>query len=426
MEDKLKKYLSTLHTPHEALTAARARALTKKRAEQKRQRRFVASFVAAAVICLFILSIRFSPTIAYAVAKVPGLDTIVELITRNKGLEDVLEQGYNEKIYASSEQSGIKAVIEEVIADETGMFIMYRLSSEQDLNKFKDMQIEVLQNGEPVKAGVAYSNYIDEGMYEFANSIEIASDEGMDYCERNFEVRFILKDETISVPFELKNEIKKTKVYTINEQLEIEGQRFTVKELRISPLRAGVVIAVDPTNDKRILSFNSIVLLDENNEVWGKISGGIVGLGSGDENTMTHYLQSNYFREPKSLTLKIAEVEALPKGQDYIEVDFEKQEVLFAPDFVDLSKVEISPLQFKMQYKPVNMGHYRQLFGDATDADGEYINEKSSSISGMDDSYHEGTVRYNLQGVQNPIKIYFNSYPIFLKGTAQVNIPLHD
>lgn len=426
MDEKLEKYLEELNTPHEALAQARERALRIKRTEQKRRRKWAISFVAAAVICLFILSIRVSPTIAHAVGKVPGLQTIVELITHNKGFEDVLEHGYNEKIYATTEQANIKVVIEEVVADETGMFIMYRLSSEQDLRYYKDVQIKVFQNGEPVKAIVTYSNFIDEETYEFANTIEIASSEGMDYSQPNFEVHFKLKDETIQVPFTLKNEIKKAKVYTLNEQLEIEGQRFTVNEVRISPLRVGIEISIDPMNDKRILSFNSLELLDENKEVWGKISNGISGAGSMDEHTMTHYLQSNYFREPKSLTLKIAEVEALPKGEDYIKVDFKNQQVVFAPDFIDLSKVEVYPMQVRVQYKPGNMKHHRQLFGKAVDATGEQPSMRSSSMSDMEDNHHEATISYDLDNVQNPIKIYFSSYPTYLNGTAEVTIPLQD
>ena len=426
MDDRLKDFLDALDTPHEQLAQARQRAIVKKQVESKRRKQWMISCVAVVTICFFLLSIRVSPAFANAVSKVPGLDTIVALITHNKGIEDVIEQGYNEKIYAVVEQSGIKAVIEEVIADETGMFIMYRLSSEQDLYQYRNIEIEVYQNGEKVKAAVTYSTFMSEEAHEYSSTIEVASGEGFDYTHPNFEVHFLLEDETIQLPFELKNEIKKTKTYVINEQLEIEGQKFTVKEVRISPLRVGIEIAVDPANDKRILSFNSLALYDEHNEIWSKISNGFSGIGSEDENTMTHYLQSNYFREPKSLTLKIAEVEALPRGQDYIEVDFEKQKIVFAPEFVDLSKVEVYPMQVRMQYKPLNMMHHRQLFGKTVDATGKQLYERSSSISTMEDNYHESTMSYDLEGYKNPIKIYFYSYPTFLKGTAEVKIPLNE
>ena len=65
MDDKLKEYLNKLNTPNEALGAARAQAIMKKRADQKRRNYWTATIISAAVICLFILSIRFSPTIAY-------------------------------------------------------------------------------------------------------------------------------------------------------------------------------------------------------------------------------------------------------------------------------------------------------------------------------------------------------------------------
>lgn len=114
------------------------------------------------------------------------------------------------------------------------------------------------------------------------------------------------------------------------------------------------------------------------------------------------------------------------KGEDYMEVDFEKQQVVFAPSFIDLSKVEVYPTQVRVQYKPGNMKHHRQLFGEAVDATGEQPSMRSFSMSDMEDNHHEATISYDLDNVQNPIKIYFSSYPTYLKGTAEVVIPLQD
>ena len=49
-----------------------------------------------------------------------------------------------------------------------------------------------------------------------------------------------------------------------------------------------------------------------------------------------YYMQSNYFREPKKLTLQVGEVKALSKGEDYIEVDFAKNKVLYQPSLPGL------------------------------------------------------------------------------------------
>ncbi|WP_341321404.1 DUF4179 domain-containing protein [Solibacillus sp. FSL H8-0523] len=427
MDQKLKDFLNQLETPHEELAQARKRALVQKQKDVTRRKQWLVTSVALVAICFFLVSIRLSPTIALAVSKVPGLEAIVQLIHHNKGIEDVLEHDYNEQVYETVEQAGIQATIEEVIADETGMYIMYRLISDKDLNTDKLIEIEVLQNGEGIKAAKTYSAFMNEETYDFSSSIElVASEEKIDYTHPNFEVRFTIEEQVIRVPFTLKNEIKQTRSYVVNEQIEVEGQKFTVNEIEISPLRVSIEIAIDPNNEQRILSFNSLELLDENNEVWSKISNGVVEVGTMDKNVNKYYLQSNYFREPKSLTLKIAEIEALPKGQDFIEVDFDKQQVVTIPNLPTFKVTEVYPMQVRAQYKPKNPDHHRQLFGDAFDANGKQVDTRGSTSSGMGDGIHEGTVSYELENVKNPIKIYINSFPNYLKGSVQVKIPLDE
>ena len=158
--------------------------------------------------------------------------------------------------------------------------------------------------------------------------------------------------------------------------------------------------------------------------MWSKISNGVVGAGTIDKNVNKYYLQSNYFREPKSLTLKIAEIEALPKGQDFIEVDFDKQQVVSIPNLPTFEVTEIYPMQVRAQYKPKNQHHHRQLFGEAFDADGKQVDTGGYSSSGMGEGYHEVTASYELAGIKNPIKIYISSFPNYLKGSAQVKISL--
>lgn len=71
----------------------------------------------------------------------------------------------------------------------------------------------------------------------------------------------------------------------------------------------------------QILEIGSLKLVDETGEEWGRIINGIVGSGSVRDTEFSIYMQSNYFREPKSLTVEIDEVRALPKGKDSFEID---------------------------------------------------------------------------------------------------------
>lgn len=126
----------------------------------------------------------------------------------------------------------------------------------------------------------------------------------------------------------MRKPIAKAKGYVVNEELSFEGQHITVKSVSISPLRTGITIALDPKNTMRILGFEDIRILDERGEAWTTIQNGLTATGSLLDGEATFYLQSNYFREPKQLSLAIGKVVALPVGQDYIEVDFNKNKVI--------------------------------------------------------------------------------------------------
>lgn len=248
----------------------------------------------------------------------------------------------------------------------------------------------------------------------------------MDYTHSDFEVRFhFSEEEVIVVPFTVTQEIVKTKDYVVNEEIEIDGQKLTVKSVHISPLRVEVRVAFAPNNPKRILTIGSLQLLDENGEEWSRITNGISGFGSEIEGEMSYFLQSNYFREPKALTLVISEVEALEKGQDYIEVDFEKGKVLYMPDLPNLKVTAVRADEVDITYLPDTPNFHRQVLGEGIDANGNKVEGNGGNFSGGD-GYFETNSKYDVQSIKNPVKLYINSFPNFLKGSAQVNIQLDE
>ncbi len=166
------------------------------------------------------------------------------------------------------------------------------------------------------------------------NQLEVVSNDPMDYSNPNFELEITFDDEnetTFEVPFTLTKPIAQSKHFELNQTVEIDGQKLLVESLKISPLRAEFKVTADPNNTMQILNIMDLKLLDENGEEWGKISNGVSGFGGFREETNSIFIQSNYFREVEKLTLVIDKVEALPKGEDYIEIDFLKREVLKNP-----------------------------------------------------------------------------------------------
>ena len=93
MDERLKDYLEQLEIPGNQLEQAIQRAVAQNKREKKSKKVWITSFITVAAICVLLLSIRVSPTIAYAMAKVPGLETLVQLIQHDKGIEDILNEG---------------------------------------------------------------------------------------------------------------------------------------------------------------------------------------------------------------------------------------------------------------------------------------------------------------------------------------------
>ena len=180
------------------------------------------------------------------------------------------------------------------------------------------------------------------------DKVEIMSADDLSYDNMTFEFNLHLSDaaETkFAVPFTLTKPIEQPKVYEVNQSVVVDGQTIDIKQLKISPLRAEIRLAADEQNTMQLLKFTSVRLIDENGEDWGQPRNGGMGFGILRDGEVSLFMQSNYFRQPKKLTLVMEKIEALPKGSDYIEVDFEQQKVLYVPSELDID-VQVPSTQY--------------------------------------------------------------------------------
>lgn len=399
--------------PKQALQAQRQAVLAQVRREQKRKKQFMITTTSALLaFIIFICSVRLSPTIANYVAKIPGFEPIVEMISYNKGLKDIMQHEYYEEIGVMVTENNITATLVGVIADETSMLISYEVDAPFDLSKIGLTKIDILQNGEPLDTSHTYGWYTDEPTKHIEALINATSHEGFTYNDKNFDLVLHLDDENstvITLPFELQQPIAPAKVYPIDQTIEVQQQKFTVNEVAISPLTTVIDITVDPTNSMRILALDDLKLIDENGEEWSRIENGLTATGLLNDGKIRYYMQSNYFRTPKELTLEIGEIHALPKGQDFIEVDFAKERVLYQPKMVDW--------QFSVQGKTVTVeaDHYegegRTLLFTAYDQNGNEINSSGGETwRDISDELH-ATYTYDTAPYEAPVKIDINYYP---------------
>lgn len=424
----LVRELASIDVPQERLAVARTESLRRHQQEKRMRRRAWKSLaVVALLVLVFVTSIRVSPTFASAVAKIPGFAPLVQMITYDKGVADIIDNDYYEEIDTTQMKNGL-TFTQGVIADESGMILPYTLSAPFNLQKLDTKNVELRRNGEALAVGMRFSWYREKETKIIEENIEIiAGENSIDYQDAQFELYIQFDDANntdFTIPFELKKPIAKTKNYEINEGMSFEGQNLTVKSISISPLRTGITIAIDPDNDMRILGFDDLRFFDENGEEWSTIQKGLTATGNALDGETTYFMQSNYFREPKKLTLQVGEVKALPKGEDYIEVDFVKNRVLFQPSLPGL-KVHlkngfltvISPTAY--ENKMIGM------LGTAIDANGQTVySQMTTSSHGPEEWEIEETTSYKFNDVVNPVRIYFSHYENFLDGTQTINVPL--
>lgn len=423
----LKDELKSIPVPKEALSYARANGLRRIQIERRNRKKWTATLaVTAAFILIFVTSIRVSPAFAQAVAKIPGFAPLVEMIAYDKGIEDILKNEYYEEFHVTETKNNLTLTLLGVIADESGMIINYELDAPYQIHDLETKGVTIKQNGKLLEASTTYSWFRKEPTTHIEETIEATASHKINYTDPNFELSITFKDEhetTFNMPFTLQKEIAKSKNYRLNQVMEIDGQKLTVKSLSISPLRAKLDIALDPENTMQILHLKTMRLLDEKGEEWGTIKNGFSAFGVIRDGEASLFFQSNYFREPKSLKLEIKDVQALPKGQDYIEVDFLKKKILYIPDMVDVDIDIESYGTIRAKYKTEEKDHFYQLFFQAVDANGEAVDSNGYSHSQGED-YDESTFTFDTSGKTNPIRIYLNSYENYLKGFGSLEIPL--
>src|SRR5699024_2285792 len=150
--------------------------------KKKRNFRAVLSSVSiAAVIFLFVLSVRVSPVFASYAGQIPGLDRIVELIRGDKGLESAVKNDFVQVIGKSATHEGITFTVDEIIADEAKMIIFYTLEADKDYNYLMLGDLEITdENGKNIAAVISYGNPNDEHEQKRTVSDKIEIDFGHD------------------------------------------------------------------------------------------------------------------------------------------------------------------------------------------------------------------------------------------------------
>ncbi|MFJ7737639.1 DUF4179 domain-containing protein [Lysinibacillus sp. NPDC097287] len=410
-----------IDVPKEKLQQVRMDMFRKVQREKRAKKRIV-SVAIVSLFCLSLLfSIRVSPTIASHIAKIPVLKEIVLAIGRDKGIQDIVDNDYYEEINVTESNKGLSLTLQGVIAEHSGLVLYYDANASFDMSKLHLKEVQVFQGDEEIKGGGSFTSNSSNQTY-ISDSVEYSFSEPFAYTSKDFKVvfRFYEKDKgniEISIPFSLQNEIAKEKTFTANRTVNVDGQKFTITKIRRSPLKMVLDIEVDEANTMQILSFDDITVEMPDGERRVNIRNRPIGKNR--DGNFTVYLESNYFHDPESLSIMIGAVHAVPKGEDFIEVDFATKEVLTKPDYFDWD-ISVTQQDVSVTINKRDQGK-TLLLTEAVKEDGTELDVKGINVS-RDAQFVTETTQFG--DYDGKAKIYINYFFNPIGEKIELNIPL--
>lgn len=432
--------------------------------KKKRQKRLkqLSGMIACLVLALLITGIRVSPVLAANVAKIPGLKYIVELVRFDKGLTSAIDNNYIQNVDKVCEKSGIKLTVKDIIADNSGIIIFYSIENKGNYKWPQIAETKLLDaNGNQLKLSCSYGySPSEEKSYDGKIDFHFVNDPENDLQPAELPNKVILQTQ-IAVSGNITNSadsqpvaanradaseqkklegvwsieiaVDKTKfsqnekVYDIGQRIIVEDQKIIFENIKIYPTKSILSVRFDPTNSKRIFTFEDLKLIDQNGEEWGRINNGMTGTIG--ENSQTLYFQSNYFYTPKELYLTGSSVRALDKEKCHFEVDIEKKELIYSPyNLLSVSRFSLYgsnlSLELLLQNAQEDLHNNYDISNEAYDAAG---NKVEITSSGMGSSEKESFLHYELrlaEKTKGPITFKIHDYPSRIKKNFKIKIPL--
>lgn len=388
---------------------------------EKRKKKRIVSVAIVFLCCLSLLfSIRVSPTIASYVAKIPGLEAIVLAVGRDKGIKDIVDNHYYEEINVTQNKDGLSLTLQGVIADYSGFVLYYDADAPFELFLEK---VQLFQGEDEIECGCSFTHNASN-QTNISSSVDFSFLEPIAYTSKDFKAVFHFNDKEkgnieMTIPFTLQNDIAKEKVFTANRTVDVAGQKFTVTQIRQSPLKMALDIEVDEDNTMQILALDDIAVETESGERRKTLRNRSSTYYNAN-GKFTVYLQSNYFNDPQELTLMIGAVQAVPKGEDFIEVDFGTQEIISKPDYLDWD-IAVEGQSLKTAAKKWDNRERHMFFESALKADGTVLEFAGGSYSDDDEYLYATETFKNYDGkAKILIDYYFNP----IGQNIELNIPL--
>lgn len=437
-EDKLEKWKEEIEkavVPQDELEGAIRQGLQRAQQAEKVKKRPVVkrgvwtAIVAAVLFLALVTSVRVSTTFAGAVASLPGMEGLVELIRYDKGIASAIDNDDFQRLHLSAEKDGVTLTLEGVIADEKEMVLFYTVKGEKsDEILFMNGTPGLMNNnGKNVAVDVLAGATLDERKStERAAYKSVRIDNAID--ETTFTLKATMESKLRSIdyeiPFSLGKKIKPVEKYPINQTVVIEKQEITFQYVEMSTLRVGIHFQINPFNTKEILSFDDFKVVDKKGKKWTSTNENGIGYGiRSDGENKVMYLPINYFDQPKELYMEFTKLQALDKDETYVLVDMDKQIILEQPSDGRFKEVGIWGNHLRFVFDSGTELHTSVFSGKVEIVEsGEIIDPVTNGMRVLDERYLETSVELPPGTIKGLMKFDITSYPQWIREDVRIRI----
>lgn len=351
--EEYKNLLTELETPNPAVeyTLTRAKA-------RNRRRKWIytpAAALACAFAC-FVLLINISAPAAYACSQIPVLRELTELFHFNQSMEAAIDNDYVQQLDLKQTKNGITVSLDYAVLDQKQVNIFYHVTmkNHEELapNGLQISSVNFsLENGEDAKASIVWSGYLTrlsdidmrtitvDFVKENVPSVLILK---MDICKDrigeddfspvSYDVPLASFD--FNIHFDPDFYQTKGKFKEINQDFELNGQKFTLTTAEIYPTYFQFNLESDQNNTLWLkdLEFH---LKGENEEKLESKTNGIFSIGNADSPEYLSYrAESPWFYDAENFDLVLTGASWLAKDYEKFQLDLNTGKADGEPDFV--------------------------------------------------------------------------------------------
>ena len=395
-----------------------------------------AGSIAAAILVLFVVTMRVSPAFAETIGKLPGLDIIAGWFQTDKGLQTAVRNDYFQPLGLEAEQDGWTLRLEGAIPDERRLVLFYTIR--RDGVPTKDYRLTNFNFRLP--DGASFEGGYGVSQQWFGNDHE----EMMQMADINFSEGVRLPNEFIfeaspaayggsvgpvwQIPVSLKEwgGPDHVAVYELNRTVAIEDQQVQFLKAAVYPTRIVVTVRYDENNEKRIFSMMDLKLTGDRGEVFTT-----KGAQRIDERTEEIYFEGSSFALPDSLVLSGSAARALDKTNLEIVLDTEQGTLLKAPDErLALEHIfETGNGWVNLKFRLAGIAEddnmmYSLVESQFTDASGRVFETGYGHIYGTSEENRAQTVIFQIpaEDYEQPLRFKVFNYPSYIREPFEIKI----